>query len=554
MEIEIIDIIKNNPQLLVFILLALGFWVGKFRLGSIVLGTPAAILVVGTVFGYFGFELPPLLGAFSFLIFLFAVAYEAGPGFFAVALPQLGKFITLTLVVVVITFGLTLGSSIVFGFNLGVGTGLFTGAGANPPGLGAAIDIVESDRIPMPEGLSVEEVVQLINISYVITYLTSYLIGMQLIRQSPRLFNFDLAMTAKQAESAMNLSDDSNEEGLWTQTFRAYRIETDEAVGKSVEDFQKQTNCKIDQIKRGETIIDFEPDTILEKGDLISVGGHRLAQAPLINIIGSEIIDGDLLGEEVLTRDIIVTNPEIFGKPLGELERHGYGCHLAKYTRSGISLKVYPELILMQGDVLKITGTKTHLDQIIDRLGYAERDINATDLLTFSLGVAGGFMLGLINIQIGNIGIGLGTASGVLIVGLAIGYMRSIKHRFGQVPPAAIWVFKQLGLLIFLADVGVKGGPSVVTALTSFGPLLILLSIVIGTLPLAIGYFVGDRFLKINRALLVGAIAGCGSNTPAMLMLVEDAQSSIPAVGYAGTYAITYIVKVIAATLMVYIL
>ena len=276
MEIEIINLIKNHPQLLVFILLALGFWVGKLRLGPVVLGTPAAILVVGTVFGYFGFELPPLLGAFSFLIFLFAVAYEAGPGFFAVALPQLGKFITLTLVVVGISWGLTLGSSIVFGFNVGISAGLFTGSGVSAPGLGAAIDIVKGQRIPMPEGLSVEQVVQLINISYVITYLTSYLIGMQLIRQSPRLFKFELAMTAQEAESAMNLADDSKQEGLWTQTFRAYRIETDLAVGKSVEDFQRETNCKIDQIKRGETMVDFQPETLLEKGDLISIGGHPI--------------------------------------------------------------------------------------------------------------------------------------------------------------------------------------------------------------------------------------------------------------------------------------
>ena len=554
MAIEIIDIIKNNPQLLAFILLAFGFWVGKFKLGSIVLGAPAGVLIVGTVFGYFGFELPPLLGAFSFLVFLFAVAYEAGPGFFAVALPQLKKFMTLTLVVVAIAFVLTVSASIIFNFNLGLGTGLFTGSGISAPGLGAAIDIVMANKIPLPDDLSVDEIVQLINISYVITFLASYLIGMQLIRQSPRLLKFDLAMTAQEAELALNMSDDSNEEGFWTQTFRAYRIETDEAVGKSVEDFEIDTNCKIDKIKRAETVIDFEPTTVLEKNDLISVGGHRLAQAPLNNIIGSEIIDRDLLGEEVLTRDVIVTNPSVMGKSLKELERYGYGCYLGKYTRSGVSLKVYPELRLIKGDILKITGTKTHLEQIINILGYAERDINATDLFTFALGISAGFILGLINISLGNISIGLGTASGVLVVGLTIGYVRSISRSFGQVPPAVIWVFKQLGLLIFLADVGVKGGPSVVTALTSFGPLLIILSILIGTLPLIIGYLVGDRFFKMNRALLIGAIAGCGNNTPAMLMLVEDAKSSIPAVGYAGTYAITYVVKVIATNIIIYLL
>ncbi len=553
MALQILDIVKDNPQLLAFILIALAFWIGKIKLGSVVLGAQAGILVMGTVFGYFGFELPPLLGAFSFLIFLFAVAYEAGPGFFAVALPQLGKFITLTVVIVVAGLALAVGFSRIFDFNLGVGAGLFTGAVVNPPGLGAAIDIVNTGKIPLPEGLSGEEVVQFINVTYAITYLVSYLIAMQLLRQVPRLLKFDLSQTAKKAESGMNLSD-GNEEGLWAQSLRAYCLVNEEAVAKSVEELHNITHCQIDKIKRSGILLDFEPETTLEKDDLISVGGHRLAQAHFREMIGPEIVDRDLLGEEVLTREVIVTNPDIFGKSLRELERYAYACQLGQYTRSGIALKIDPELRVMQGDLLKITGTKAHLDQIIDRIGYAERDINATDLLTFALGISAGFILGLISIQIGNITIGLGTSSGVLLVGLFIGYMRSIKHSFGLVPPAAIWVFKQLGILLFLADVGIKGGPSVVEALTSFGPVLILTAIAIGTLPLAIGYVIGDRFLKMNQALLLGAVAGCGSNTPAMLMLVQDAKNSIPGIGYAGTYAITYIVKVIAATLIIYIL
>ncbi len=554
MALQIVDIVKNNPHLLAFILIALGFGVGNIKLGSVVPGPQAGILVMGTVFGYFGFELPPLLGAFGFLTFLFAVAYEAGPGFFAVALPQLGKFVTLTVVIVGTGLALALGFSSIFDFNLGVGAGLFTGAGTNPPGLGAVIDVVETGKISMPADLSVEQAVQLINVTYAITYLVSYLIAMQLLRQAPRLFKFPLAATAKEAESAMNPSDSISEEGFWAQSFRAYRVVSDDALGKSVQEIQSVTDCQIDKIKRAGILVDFELDTTLEKDDLISVGGPIIAQVSLSEMIGPEVVDRDLLGEEVLTREAIVTNPQLFGKSLRELERYAYGCQLGQYTRSGVNLKIDPELRLMRGDLLKITGTKAHLNQIIDRIGYAERDINATDLLTFALGISGGFILGLIQIQLGNISIGLGTASGVLLVGLGIGYMRSIKHSFGLVPPAAIWVFKQLGILLFLADVGLKGGPSVVEALTSFGPLLILSAIAIGTLPLAIGYLVGNYFLKMNKALLLGAVAGCGSNTPAMLMLVEDAKSSIPGIGYAGTYAITYIVKVIAATLIVYIL
>ncbi|MDJ0719834.1 MAG: TrkA C-terminal domain-containing protein [Prochloraceae cyanobacterium] len=553
MVVQIVDIVKNNPQLFTFILLAFAFWAGKIKLGSVVLGPQAGILVMGTVFGYFGFELPPMLGAFSFLLFLFAVAYEAGPGFFTVALPQFGKFATLSVVVVLIQLALAVGFSAIFDFNLGIGAGLFTGAGVNPPGIGAAINVVETGKIPMPDGLSVEQAIQFINVTYAITFLVSYLIAMQLLRKVPQLLKFELSASAKEAESATNPSDSSSEEGLWLQSLRAYRAVKEDILGKSVQEIQTLTHCKIDKIKRAGMLVDFELDTTLKKDDLISVGGHRLAEATLTEMIGPEVVDADLLGEEVLTREAIVTNPDIFGKSLGELRRYAYGCYLGQYTRSGVKLKIDPELRLARGDVLKITGTKAHLNQLVEKIGYAERDVNATDLLTFALGVSSGFILGLIEIQIGDISIGLGTASGVLLVGLAVGYMRSIKHSFGLVPPATIWVFKQLGLLLFLGDVGVKGGPRVVEALTNFGPLLILSAIAIGTLPLAIGYLVGERFFKMNKALLLGAVAACGSNTPGMLMLVEDAESSIPAVGYAGTYAITYIFKIIAATVIVYI-
>ena len=553
MVVQIVDIVKNNPQLFTFILLAFAFWAGKIKLGSVVLGPQAGILVMGTVFGYFGFELPPMLGAFSFLLFLFAVAYEAGPGFFTVALPQFGKFATLSVVVVLIQLALAVGFSVIFDFNLGIGAGLFTGAGVNPPGIGAAINVVETGKIPMPDGLSVEQAIQFINVTYAITFLVSYLIAMQLLRKVPQLLKFELSASAKEAESATNPSDSSSEEGLWLQSLRAYCAVKEDILGKSVQEIQTLTRCKIDKIKRAGMLVDFELDTTLKKDDLISVGGHRLAEATLTEMIGPEVVDADLLGEEVLTREAIVTNPDIFGKSLGELRRYAYGCYLGQYTRSGVKLKIDPELRLARGDVLKITGTKAHLNQLVEKIGYAERDVNATDLLTFALGVSSGFILGLIEIQIGDISIGLGTASGVLLVGLAVGYMRSIKHSFGLVPPATIWVFKQLGLLLFLGDVGVKGGPRVVEALTNFGPLLILSAIAIGTLPLAIGYLVGERFFKMNKALLLGAVAACGSNTPGMLMLVEDAESSIPAVGYAGTYAITYIFKIIAATVIVYI-
>jgi putative transport protein len=199
---------------------------------------------------------------------------------------------------------------------------------------------------------------------------------------------------------------------------------------------------------------------------------------------------------------------------------------------------------------LTLTGPQARLDQLANKIGFFERDVDTTDLVTFSAGVIVGFLIGQISIDIGGIEIGLGTSGGLLLVGIFLGYLRSIHPTFGRVPPATLWVFKELGLLLFLAGVGIKAGQGLVEALKSPGPIVLLCSLFIATLPVIVTFLFGLYQLKMNPALLLGAVTGAVTCTPAMAAVSSDAKSSIPTIGYAGTYAFATVFCAIAGSIM----
>jgi len=176
----------------------------------------------------------------------------------------------------------------------------------------------------------------------------------------------------------------------------------------------------------------------------------------------------------------------------------------------------------------------------------AEQDLEKTDLATFAFGMIAGTLLGLVTLALGNVSIGLGTARGLLI----IGYLGSVMPTFGRVPAPARFVLMELGLMLFMAGVGLNAGGGVVDALTSVGPIMIAIGVLITLLPALVAYVVGRQVLGMNPALLLGYITGAMTSTPALNVVTEAAHSSVPALGYAGTYTIANVLLTVAGALM----
>ncbi len=542
MAIDIIQLLKDHPEVVLFVLLALAYLIGNIRLGSLELGAPPGMLIAGLIFGHFGFNLFEGIEIIGLFFFLYGVAFQAGPAFFSVVLPDGVKYIGLAAIATVAGFILTYIFAQVFNFEPAIAAGLLAGSLTSPAGVAAALETAPS------------EMSQDISISYALTYLIGDIAVLLLARNLPKLFHFDLVAKSRQAAAEKNVSeeDDDRNSDNWSLTLRAYQVNNPSLIGKTIAEFQDFSQCLVLRYKTKDGLLtDFQPETKMELGDRLLIWGHISQQDILDQLFGAEVADADLLKLKIITQDITVNQEKVFGQSLETLGIHDkYACHVTKITRSGINLQINPELEISRGDVLTISGPENNLEKLTKVIGYVERDFNATDLVTFAGGVVAGFFLGQITISLAGIKIGLGSAGGLLFVGILLGYLRSIHPTFGRVPPATLWVFKELGLLFFLAGVGVEAGHGFVAAISKLGLPIFLCSLVIATVPVILVFIYGTYVLKMNPALLLGASTGAVTCTPAMAAVSADARSSIPTIGYAGTYAFATILQAIAASIM----
>jgi len=552
MELDIVDLLEKHPELVLFVLLALAYLIGKIKIGKLELGAPPGMLIAGLILGNFGFKIFPGIETIGLFLFLYAVAFQAGPAFFAVVMSDGLNYISLAAIATLCGFVLTYGFHLIFQFAPGVPAGLLTGSLTTPAGLAAAIDTIQEGTAQLGDGWTTEAVLQNISVTYALTFLVGDIAVLLLSRSMPGWFRFDLKAESIRAAQEKHVQEgDAAVPPNWALTMRAYEVRNPEVVDKTISDLEKYAQCAVLFYKRDGRLMEIQPNTTVEMGDRLALWGKIEQQDLLDSLFGAEVADLDLLSFKIVNRDIIITKPDIVGKSLQDIGvTQRYNCYPVRLTRAGIDLTINPDLRLSQGDVLTLAGPQSRLDKLANEIGFFERDVHTTDLVTFSAGIIAGFLIGQISIRIGGIAIGLGTSGGLLLIGILLGYLRSIHPTFGRVPPATLWVFKELGLLLFLAGVGISAGQGLVAALQSPGPIVLLCGLVVATVPVIVTFLFGRHQLKMNPALLLGAVTGSVTCTPAMAAVSNDARSSIPTIGYAGTYAFATILCAIAGSIM----
>jgi putative transport protein len=431
---------------------------------------------------------------------------------------------------------------------------MLAGALTSSPTLAGAQDAVKSGLVTLPGAVSQAKALENISVGYAITYVFGTL-GMILVaRLFPRIAGIDLPAEAAKLERERGLGRGRRRSpGGSLPIVRAYRLPAD-MVGKTVAQVDAEAGHfqgKVLRIKRGPELLEGTPDLVLEAGDLVSliagIGVHEGARGK----DAEEVLDADLLNHQVTTRDIVVTDVKVVGKTLKDLDMpNAYGCFATALTRASIDLPLDPALPLQKGDRLAVVGERDNLQRLAEAIGFVEQDLEKTDLATFAFGMIAGTLLGLVTLRLGEVSIGLGTAGGLLVVGILIGYLGSLMPTFGRVPAAARYVLMELGLMLFMAGVGLNAGRVVVEALASVGPLLIVSGVLVTLLPPVVAYLVGRWLLRMNPALLLGSMTGAMTSTPAMNVVTEAAGSGVPALGYAGTYTFANVLLTFAGALM----
>ena len=556
MTIDLMSLLGQNGMLLLFTVIGVSYLLGNVKIAGIEGGPVVGVLLMGLLFGHLGFTAPEGASTFGFALFIFSVGIQAGPTFFSAFLADGPKYVVLALIVAGVALALALGLSALIGLDLGFGAGMLAGSLTSTPTLAGAQDAITSGLATVPEGLTQETVLQNISVGYAITYLFGTLGMILAVRYLPRLIGIDLPEEAKRLAKERGLIRKRASGFADASSFpiiRAYRV-SPAAVGMTMEEVRarsKSVGAKLLKVRRGKKVMGITPDLVFEEGDVFSaIASIKLNQAMREDGF-EEVLDPELLSMQVTSEEIILTDSKSVGTTLDELDLPDhYGCYATGLTRASIELPLDTPLPLQKGDRLQLIGEAGNLKQLASDLGYIEKDLEKTDLTTFAFGIIAGTMLGLVTVALGNISIGLGTAGGLLIVGIIIGWLGSVMPTFGRVPGPARYVLMELGLMLFMAAVGLNAGGGIIKALTSSGPVIILSGAVITLTPALVGYLAGRYLLKLNPALLLGALTGAMTSTPALNVVTEAARSTVPALGYAGTYTFANVLLTFAGALM----
>jgi putative transport protein len=554
-EIEVYELLRSNWLLLLFLVLGLGYLVGNLRILGTPVGPTIGVLVAGLVFGHFGLSMDLGVSSFGFALFIFSVGIEAGPSFFSAFREDGPRYIALAAIVALTAFAMARLLAHVFGFEPGFDAGLLAGALTSTPTLAGAQDAIRSGLATLPEGVSQSQALENVGVGYALTYLVGTVLVIIVIRQVPPLLGLDLeamAHTYAQERGLVKSDDARSVSAEMLPMVRAYAVLPDTG-GKTL----AQRAAEVGQpgtplrVRRGSELLDPEPDLVLEDGDIVSLIAslqtHRWAQEH----IGPEVLDTELLDYRVGASTIIVLAPHVVGRSIRDLDLpRDHGCWATGIVRAGIELPVSGDVTLLKGDRLQLNGEEARLRELAEEIGYIEEEVEETDLVTFSFGIAGGILLGLFVFKVGGLAIGLGSAGGLLLMGILIGYLSSLNPTFGRVPGAARYLFKELGLTLMMAAIGLNAGGGIIEGLTRLGPTILLSAVGVVIVPLGVGYAAGRKVLKLNPALLLGSLTGAMTSTPALSVVTGAAKSGVPAIGYAGTYTFANVMLTFAGAYM----
>jgi putative transport protein len=531
------------PELTVFLALGIGFGIGPRKVGGFALGSVTATLLAGILIGQLGITVDGPIKAAFFLLFLFAVGYGVGPQFFRGIGKEGPRQIVFSLIVLAFCLLVPVICAWVAGLEIGYASGLYAGSQTISASIGVASDQIARLGLTAAEAKSQSDAIP---IGYAVTYIFGTIGSAVLLAQlGPTLIGVDLPAACAEYERSLGGGVVGFEPGVLSAyraiELRAYAIDSDSHMtGRPVRELFPDLRIFVERVRHGDRLIEADGSTVLFAGDIAAISGPRQALIERVDPLAREVGDQGLLNVPVTAVDVFVTNKTVNGKTLRELADLPFarGVYLRRITRNMVEIPVLPDMEILRGDILTLAGSTRHVETAVAALGYADRPLDATDLMTVGGGIAVGALIGAVSVNWGGIPIGLSTSGGALLAGLLLGYLRAIRPTFGRIPPSALALMNTLGLNVFIAIVGINAGPGFATGLQQVGLSLFIWGIVATSLPLLIAILLGHHVFKFHPAILFGVCAGVRTTTAALGMIQDAAKSKVPALGYGMPYAI----------------
>jgi putative transport protein len=539
--------LHESPALCLFLSLLLGTIIGRFHVKGVGFGSVVGALLAGILIGIFAKpEVPEVLRWTFFYLFLFSIGYSVGPQFFGSlkreALPQ----IALAAVVAISGLITVVGVTAAFGFDEGLAVGLLSGGMTQSAALGTGLSAIA--ELPIAEDVKATMMANA-PLADAITYGFGDLgLILFLTWLGPKMLRADLKAEAKALEKSLARNTAGGEIFTGAQfSLRAYGVENAEVAASSIAAFERrhaEARLSVHRVQRGEEMLKLDPELTLQRGDRLVLSARRTALLTAERDIGPEIDDAALLSIPLKTVAVVLTNRAVRGRTLGELvqDPNVRGVYLESLQRGTTAMPREPWMVLERGDILQIVGAPVDVERAGRHIGFVEHDPSRTDMAFLAGGICAGMLLGLLKISVGGIALGLGTSGSILAVGLITGWARSRYPVFGAIPEPAQRLLMDVGLIVFIALVGLQAGPHAVEAYHQSGGAffasIFVAGMIVTIVPLAAGTLAARFLFKMSPLMTLGGLAGAQTCTPGLNALREASDSNVGSLAYTVPYAI----------------
>ena len=539
--------------LLYAIVIAIGVYLGKFKVFGVSLGV-TFVLFAGIFAGHIGFTAPtPILTFvqdFGLILFVFMIGMQVGPGFFesfgTQGIKLNGLAATAILVNIIVMFAcyyIFFDTSNVTNLPMMVGT--LYGAVTNTPGLGAANEALNT-VFPngAPQIASAYACAYPLGVLGIIgaIILIRYICGIKLEKEEEELKELEGTKTNKKPYK------------MHVQVTNQY------LEGKSilqVHDFLNR-DFVCSRIEHNGEISIANRDTQLYVGDKMLIVCAEADHEAIIAFIGP-VIDIDLeqqqQEEPMISKGVLITNPKINGKTLASMHFSSvHGVNVTRVTRHGIDLFASASLPLQVGDKIRVVGPEDAVNRVAVRMGNSSNKLNAPNIATIFVGIFLGLIFGSLPIAIPGmpVPVKLGLAGGPLIIAILIGRYGYKIHLVTYTTTSANMMLREIGLVLFLASVGIKAGAGFFeTVVEGDGLLYVLTGFLITIIPILIVGPIARMKFKFNYFLIAGMIAGTYTDPPALAYSNSICSKEAPALGYSTVYPLAMFLRIFTAQIVV---
>lgn len=530
--------------------IAAGVLLGKIKFFGISLGV-TFVLFVGILAGHFGFTGNPAILSFvqdfGLILFVFCIGLQVGPSFFS-SFKRGG--ITLNLLAVGIVF-LNIAVALILYFalqgrvDIPMMVGILCGAVTNTPGLGAANEALQQLHYQGPE--------------IAMGYACAYPLGVMGIILSMIIIRYICRVDVQRDSDEIQKEEEANPH-MKPYTI-SLKVQNEALSGKTLSQVQNflARDFVCTRIIQDGHMITPNANTVLRLGDRMFLVCAEDDSEAIMAFIGPKIEqDWDATNQQdkpMVSRRILVTQPNINGKTLGELHFSSmYGVNVTRVNRSGMDLFAARQLRLQVGDRVMVVGPQDAIERVANLLGNQLRRLDHPNIVTIFVGILCGILFGSLPIAIPGMPtpVKLGLAGGPLIISILIGRFGHKVKLVTYTTMSANLMLREVGLVLFLAGVGIKAGENFVQMVVEGdGVLYVGLGFLITFIPLVITGIVARWHHRVNYFTLMGLIAGSNTDPPALAYANQIAGNDAPAVGYSTVYPLTMFLRILTAQLLV---